>query len=226
MIPLSERFNSEKEDIRYSRKRGDAPIFVSNAQRAVEGIKQEKATGEQWLAMLKKNGGLKAEEDKWIGLSDFLKDKKSVKPAGFIESWGQGIDKIRTEIQSAGLPEPMFEETCGGMMVTINRGKTFSDIISDKQLALNNVLNKLSERQRIIYDRLKKTGIPCVLNDGPNKLHIVKYINEIETAKSIALFIGVSERTVRRYLVVLQKEKLDIHTGTLNKGQWEISSFE
>ena len=146
--------------------------------------------------------------------------------AGFIESWGRGIDKIRTEIQSAGLPEPVFEETCGGMMVTINRGKTFSDIISDKQLVLNNVLNKLSERQRIIYDRLKETGIPCVLNDGTNKSHVVKYINEIETAKSIALFIGVSERTVRRDLVVLQKEKLVIHTGTLNKGQWEISSFE
>lgn len=61
-----------------SRKRDDAPIFISNAQKAVEGIKQEKATGDQWLAMLQKAGGLKAEEDKWMGLSDFLKGKKSV----------------------------------------------------------------------------------------------------------------------------------------------------
>lgn len=56
------------------------PVFVSNAYHAVEGIKQEKATPEQWLAMLKKNGGLKAEEDKWIGLTDWInsQDKKSV----------------------------------------------------------------------------------------------------------------------------------------------------
>lgn len=59
----------------------DAPsaqVFYSNAERGVEAIKQEKASGEQWLNMLKKNGGLKAEEDKWIGLSDFLGGKKSV----------------------------------------------------------------------------------------------------------------------------------------------------
>lgn len=55
-------------------------IFVSNAARAVEGIKQEKATPEQWLKMIEKNGGLKAGEDKWMGLSDFLKssDKKTL----------------------------------------------------------------------------------------------------------------------------------------------------
>lgn len=73
VIPLSERFNEEKKDIRYS-----VSAFYSNAAKAVEDIKQTKGTGEQWLAMLKKNGGLKAEEDKWIGLSEWLKDKKSV----------------------------------------------------------------------------------------------------------------------------------------------------
>lgn len=52
-------------------------IFVSNARKAVESIEQEKATPEQWLAMLQKNGGLKAGEDKWMGLSDWLKESKS-----------------------------------------------------------------------------------------------------------------------------------------------------
>ncbi len=52
-------------------------VFVSNAQRAVEGIKQEKATPEQWLAMLKKNGGLKAGEEAWMGLSEWLENNES-----------------------------------------------------------------------------------------------------------------------------------------------------
>ena len=51
------------------------PIFYSNAEYAVRGIKQEKATPEQWLKMIEKNGGLKAGEDKWLGLSDWLKSK-------------------------------------------------------------------------------------------------------------------------------------------------------
>lgn len=53
----------------------DTPVFVSNALKAVEGIKQEKATPEQWLKMIEKNGGLKAGEDKWMGLSDWLKGR-------------------------------------------------------------------------------------------------------------------------------------------------------
>ena len=45
------------------------PTFYSNAERAVENVKQEKATAEQWKAMLTKAGGIKAGEDKWMGLS-------------------------------------------------------------------------------------------------------------------------------------------------------------
>ena len=49
---------------------------MSNAEKAVEGIKQEKGTPEQWLKMIEKGGGLKAGEDKWMGLSDWLKEHK------------------------------------------------------------------------------------------------------------------------------------------------------
>ena len=79
IIPLSERFNEEKEDIRFRRANKNQEVFVSNAQRAVEGIKQEKATPEQWIAMLKKNGGLKAGEEAWLGLEEWLTEKGKVK---------------------------------------------------------------------------------------------------------------------------------------------------
>lgn len=59
-------------DIRYR----SAQPFYSNAEMAVQGVKQDKATQEQWLAMLTKNGGLKAGEDRWLGLSDWLKEQK------------------------------------------------------------------------------------------------------------------------------------------------------
>lgn len=61
-----------------------APVFVSNALKAVEGIKQEKATPEQWLKMIEKNGGLKAGEDKWMGLSDWLNQRKTAGHGGSI----------------------------------------------------------------------------------------------------------------------------------------------
>ena len=58
-------------NVQYSLK----DTFYSNAEFAVRNIKQEKATPEQWLKMIEKNGGLKAGEDKWLGLSDWLKEQ-------------------------------------------------------------------------------------------------------------------------------------------------------
>ena len=71
---------SIQEEKLFSTSNTNQAIFVSNAAKAVEGIKMEKATPEQWLKMIEKNGGLKAGEDKWMGLSDWLKasDKKTL----------------------------------------------------------------------------------------------------------------------------------------------------
>ena len=80
---------AQKQDnyIRFSIANENQTIFVSNAAKAVEGIKQEKATPAQWLAMLEKNGGLKAAEDKWMGLGDWLKssDKKTLTKAEVLD---------------------------------------------------------------------------------------------------------------------------------------------
>ena len=73
--------------VRFRASNNNQAIFVSNAAKAVEGIKMEKATPEQWLKMIEKNGGLKAGEDKWMGLSDWLKasDKKTLTKAEVLD---------------------------------------------------------------------------------------------------------------------------------------------
>lgn len=55
-------------------------IFISNAEAALGRIKMDKATPQQWIAMLQKEGGLKVGEDKWLGLSDWLNasNKKTI----------------------------------------------------------------------------------------------------------------------------------------------------
>lgn len=72
VIPLSERFNERSNDLRFREANESQEIFVSNAAKALEGISQDKATPEQWLKMIESKGGLKAGEDKWIGLTTGL----------------------------------------------------------------------------------------------------------------------------------------------------------
>jgi hypothetical protein len=64
-----------EEDVDLS-SQGSVPTFYSNAERAVQNVKQNKATAEQWKAMLTKQGGIKAGEDKWMGLSTWLDEHK------------------------------------------------------------------------------------------------------------------------------------------------------
>lgn len=71
--------NSDTGDNKYYRgENTNQAIFVSNALKAVEALDMGKASGEQWLKAIQGRGGLKAAEDKWLGLSDFLAGKKSV----------------------------------------------------------------------------------------------------------------------------------------------------
>ena len=88
---------TSKEETLFSFTNRNNEIFVSNAQRAAEGIKMEKATPGQWLKMLEKEGGLKAGEDKWIGLSDWLRasDKKTITKQEVLDYIGE--NKIQIE---------------------------------------------------------------------------------------------------------------------------------
>lgn len=52
-------------------------MFYSNAENAVNNIRQEKATPAQWLAMIQKNGGIKAGEEKWLGLAEWLRNQEA-----------------------------------------------------------------------------------------------------------------------------------------------------
>ena len=114
IIPLSERFNPEKEDIRYSLS--EAPTFYSNAEYAVRNIKQEKATPEQWLKMIEKAGGLKAGEDKWLGLSDWLKtsDKKTLTKDEVLQYIADNNFVIE-EVEYVEFSERLLDKVCDNL---------------------------------------------------------------------------------------------------------------
>ena len=76
----SQGSEQRRETLRFSRSNENQAMFISNAAAAVDAIPMGKATPQQWLKMIESKGGLKAGEDRWIGLSDWIKsqDKKSL----------------------------------------------------------------------------------------------------------------------------------------------------
>lgn len=69
--------------------------------------------------------------------------------AGYIESWGRGIDRILQAFDDAGLPEPIFEEIAGGVQVTF-----FKDSYTEERLRSLGI----NKRQIIAILYVKKHG--------------------------------------------------------------------
>ncbi len=114
----SDYFREDSQDVRYMLvPDSQSPIFISNALLALNKIKQEKATPEQWLKMLEKNGGIKAGEDRWTGLTEWLRSKNDIKEEqlklilnsnphddsiGFEHTWIRQKEDIKTFEESFG----------------------------------------------------------------------------------------------------------------------------
>jgi len=109
--------------------------------------------------------------------------------AGYIESWGRGIDKILTACREEGLPEPIFEEAWGGVQVTF-----LKDIYTEGYLSKLN----LHDRQ-----------IKAVLQ--------VKKLGKISNRKYQELF-NVSRNTASRDLAELVEKKILQSSGDKGAG--------
>ena len=135
--------------------------------------------------------------------------------AGFIEAWGRGYEKIRESFEKEKLEIPVFEEVRGGMMATIKREKFIAiqakggDVENGKDVVdvvIDNVIEKLSERQMVIYKTIRKS-----IADGV-----------VETASSLASKIKLSPRTIQRDLTHLKDLNVIKHEGPDNGGHWAI----
>ena len=86
--------------------------------------------------------------------------------AGFIEAWGRGYEKIREAFEKEKLEIPVFEEVRGGMMATKKREKFMAiqakggdagngkDVVD---IVIDDVVEKLSDRQVVIYKMIRKS---------------------------------------------------------------------
>ena len=123
--------------------------------------------------------------------------------AGFIETWGRGIDKIRDGLREAGMSEPSFKEHCGGLLVTIPRSRVFSDLIKgDTQNDPQNDTQKLTKRQMALLKIVK------------DDIHI--------TRKELSKKLKVSLPTIKRDIASLRKQGNIVYAGSGKNGHWEV----
>jgi ATP-dependent DNA helicase RecG len=121
--------------------------------------------------------------------------------AGFIESWGRGIQKIKAGFENAGLVAPSIQATMGGMMVSILRRE-------------NPYVNPHVNPYENPYENA--SGLDA------------RIISEIQsnariTIQALAEICGKNRDTIRVHLRNMQQKGLVKRVGPDKGGHWEIS---
>ena len=137
--------------------------------------------------------------------------------AGFIEAWGRGIEKIRVGMAAAGLPDPLFESTCGGVKVTLFRPeKAESSTTKTTTKAATKTALKTELKTGL------KTGLKHSLSPKARAIAELMEKNPLIGIAGIAEATGLSRGGVN-YLVRMLKEKAGlVRVGGRKAGHWEF----
>ena len=76
--------------------------------------------------------------------------------AGFIETWGRGINKIRQGLKKMGLPEPTIENHVSGTLITIYRNVGVNGTNNTNNVGNMSVTQRTVERD---LAAMQKAGI-------------------------------------------------------------------
>ena len=136
--------------------------------------------------------------------------------AGFIESWGRGIKKIRTGFSENGFDEPKLEESMGGILLTIFRTDTkqnLSELPRDSEICPENA----EIAQRTTKNCPENQKIPKAARDT----YLAIKDNPSATIAELSEKLNIAPRTVKNHIAIL-KEKFIRRVGSDTKGYWEI----
>lgn len=122
--------------------------------------------------------------------------------AGYIESWGRGIEKIHRECRDHGIEPPIYDFSMAGVMLTFRSPKVYSHG---------------GPRGPSNETTPKTTPIPI----AQNLLTLIQAAPDI-TLRQLADQVGLTREGVKYHLKKLKSKGLLRHVGSTRDGRWEI----
>lgn len=130
--------------------------------------------------------------------------------AGYIESWGRGIEKIRLECGEHGIDPPDYDNSMSGLMVTFRANPALlpvSPIIRDGQGTVEQI-----QVETLVETRAKT----------PDRIIEILRTHPSLTLAEVATQIGKSVSTVERASKKLTEEGRLRRVGPRKGGRWDV----
>ena len=137
--------------------------------------------------------------------------------AGFIGTWGRGINKIRQGLKKEGLPEPKIENHVSGTLITIYRNVGVNVGINNTYGTINGINgtnNDINDTNNVGVNVGEKLTIP-----QRDIYELVKGNRNI-TIPQMADHFQVSIRTLKRDIAELQKIGIIQRKGNTKNASW------
>ena len=121
--------------------------------------------------------------------------------AGFIESWGRGVEKNCSACRNDGLPQLQYTINPGDIMIGFN--------------APENRVVRVNEK---VNDQVRDQK-----TDNEEKVLELLIEDPGYTITQLSTELGVSKKTISVYLKKLKENKKIVRIGSDRKGYWKIA---
>lgn len=125
--------------------------------------------------------------------------------AGFIESWGRGIEKICDACRKDGIPQPKYTIHTGDIMIKFTAPE-------------DRIIRKLPQK---LPQELPQKVTKKVTDRYKNILNLIRRDSYISTSK-IAQELDVSHKTIKTDMINLRNYNIIERVGTTQGGYWKI----
>ena len=127
--------------------------------------------------------------------------------AGYVESWGRGIEKVRAACEANGNPMVEFDLDDSGVMATVMQPEWWEEV----QLQVAGSGEPASEPQNAPVSEPATERLVRLFADDPSMSY-----------DQAAAALGVSRSSVRRYLRNLEADHRIRRVGADKNGHWEV----
>ena len=102
--------------------------------------------------------------------------------AGFIKSWGRGIDKVRKDFDAKGLPMPVLESKIGGLLVPIQRPVEGTSKGTSNSISSTVITEQVKRLLEVLDGDMSIRAMMDALEFSSRPMFIANYLNPATSA--------------------------------------------
>ncbi|MDR6711269.1 ATP-dependent DNA helicase RecG [Pseudomonas hunanensis] len=141
--------------------------------------------------------------------------------AGYVESWGRGIEKILSECRKHDIPAPLFDSSLSGLMLTFRADPAqLAQALGEE---VRSVLGKTPAAIPLItQETTQETTQEISPETVPGKILVLLRQQPTTTKRELATQLGLSADGIKYHLNKLRAAGVIRHVGPTKNGRWEV----